>query len=97
MTLVLIPPGEFLMGSTPEENRRGREDGRRCQAQVGLTGSTARLKEEGPQHRVAITKPYWLGSTEVTIGQFKKFVEATKYVTEAEQFGFGNSGATKAG
>ena len=32
--------------------------------------------------------------TEVTIGQFKKFVEATKYITEAEQFGFGNSGAT---
>ena len=25
------------------------------------------------------------------VGQFKKFVEATKYVTEAERFGFGNS------
>jgi formylglycine-generating enzyme required for sulfatase activity len=44
-----------------------------------------------PQHRVAITKPFLLGSTHVTVAQFRKFVEATKYVTEAEQYGFGDS------
>ncbi len=32
-----------------------------------------------------------MSATEVTIGQFRKFVEATKYVTEAEQYGFGDS------
>ena len=32
-----------------------------------------------------------MGSTEVTVAQFRKFVEASKYVTEAEQYGFGNS------
>src|SRR5205823_101880 len=35
-----------------------------------------------------------LGKTEVTYGQFKKFVEASKYVTEAEQYGFGESAET---
>ena len=32
-----------------------------------------------------------MGSTEVTVAQFRKFVEATKYVTEAEKYGFGTS------
>jgi formylglycine-generating enzyme required for sulfatase activity len=93
MTLVLIPPGEFMMGSAPEQAAAGAK----LAEDAKLTPSDylwTRLKEEGPQHRVAITKPYWLGATEVTIGQFKKFVEATGYVTEAEQFGFGNSSAT---
>ncbi len=89
MKLVLIPPGEFLMGSTPEQNALGM----RMAEDAKLTPvdyTWGRLKEEGPQHRVTLTKPSWLGTTEVTIGQFKKFVEATKHVTEAEQFGSGN-------
>ena len=90
MTLVLIPPGEFLMGSTPEQSALGRKMAEDVKLKPD-DYAWARLKEEGPQHRVAITKPYWLGMTEVSIGQFKKFVEATKYVTQAEEFGFGNS------
>lgn len=31
---------------------------------------------EKPQHRVRITRPFYLGVTEVTVGQFRKFVEA---------------------
>jgi len=34
---------------------------------------------EKPQHRVRITKPFWLGMHLVTVGQFRKFVEASKY------------------
>ena len=94
MTLVLIPPGEFLMGSTPEQTALGRKMAEDAKLKPS-DAVWARLQEEGPQHRVAITKPFWLGMTEVTIGQFKKFVDATKYVTQAEQFGFGNSAATK--
>jgi len=94
MTLVLIPPGEFLMGSTPEDIavalKMAQDDGLPPTA-----GELARLKEEGPQHKVAITRPLLMGSTEVTIGQFKKFVEAAKYVTEAEQYGSGDSTSTK--
>ena len=39
---------------------------------------------ERPQHRVVITKPFLMGATEVTVGQFKKF-SATGYLTEAEK------------
>jgi len=44
---------------------------------------------EKPQHRVRITQPFYLGVTEVTRGQFRKFVDATGYRTEAEQDGRG--------
>ena len=44
--------------------------------------------------RVILTTPWLMGVTEVTVGQFRRFVEATRYVTEAEQFGEGNSAAT---
>jgi formylglycine-generating enzyme required for sulfatase activity len=34
---------------------------------------------------IPITKPYWLGTTEVTRGQFRVFVNATGYKTDAER------------
>jgi formylglycine-generating enzyme required for sulfatase activity len=43
--------------------------------------------EEGPAHTVEIGRAFYLGETEVTVGQFRRFVEATKYVTEAEREG----------
>jgi formylglycine-generating enzyme required for sulfatase activity len=64
MTMVLIPAGEFMMGS-PDSDDWGQAN-------------------EKPQHRVQITKPFWLGMHDVTVGQFRKFVEETKYVTGAE-------------
>ncbi len=42
------------------------------------------LSQERPQHRVRLTKPYLIGTTEVTIAQFGSFVKATQYVTQAE-------------
>jgi sulfatase modifying factor 1 len=39
--------------------------------------------DEYPQHRVKINS-FWMDATEVTNAQFKKFVEATGYVTTAE-------------
>jgi formylglycine-generating enzyme required for sulfatase activity len=50
MTLVLIPAGEFHMGS-PGSDPDAEED-------------------EKPQHRVRITRPFYLGTCEVTQGQF---------------------------
>lgn len=72
MKLVLIPAGEFLMGS-PESDRNADDD-------------------EKPQHRVRITRPFYLGAYEVTVGQFRKFVEDTGYKTDAEKDGQGGVG-----
>ena len=55
MKLVLIPPGEFMMGSPKEL----------IDEELRLHGDDDWYKDhlpgEGPQHRVRITKPYWLG------------------------------------
>jgi formylglycine-generating enzyme required for sulfatase activity len=65
MKLVLIPAGEFLMGSPAGDDQA--ED------------------DEKPQHRVPITRPFYLGATEVTRGQFRRFVDELGYRTEAEK------------
>src|SRR5262245_4414485 len=41
--------------------------------------------DEGPRHRVRITRPFMMGIHEVTVGHFRTFVDATKYVTAAER------------
>ncbi len=48
--------------------------------------------DEKPQHRVRITKPFYLGKSEVTVGQFRKFVDDSDYKTEAESDGKGSYG-----
>src|SRR4051794_34023139 len=51
MKLVLIPSGEFPMGS-PDSDKDAKAD-------------------EKPQHRVRITRPFYMGVTEVTQGQYR--------------------------
>ncbi|MGO9467917.1 MAG: SUMF1/EgtB/PvdO family nonheme iron enzyme, partial [Isosphaeraceae bacterium] len=48
--------------------------------------------DEHPQHEVRITRPFYLGVTEVTRGQFRLFVDETGYKTEAEKDGKGGYG-----
>ncbi|QEH38792.1 Serine/threonine-protein kinase pkn1 [Aquisphaera giovannonii] len=48
--------------------------------------------DEKPAHPARITRPFHLGATEVTVGQFRRFVEATGYRTEAERGGKGCRG-----
>jgi formylglycine-generating enzyme required for sulfatase activity len=43
-------------------------------------------------HEVEITQPFYMGAHEVTVGQFRKFVEETGYQTAAERDGLGASG-----
>ncbi len=59
--MVRIPAGDFMMGSglSPEEVDRR------------YGGGAKWYKEEHPQHRVRITKPFWMGETEVTQGLWK--------------------------
>ena len=44
-----------------------------------------RRPDELPRHTVRFAKPLYVGTTEVTVGQFRQFVEETGYVTEAEE------------
>jgi len=57
-----------------------------------LMGDNAGLDDERPAHRVRITRPIYMGKHEVTIAQFRQFVAATNYVTDAEK-GTGFDGA----
>jgi uncharacterized protein (TIGR03067 family) len=58
MKLRLIPPGEYLRGSSPQEILAG------VNATDPYWGQF--LRSSGPQHKVIITQPLYLGSYEVT-------------------------------
>ena len=47
-----------------------------------------RSKDEGPQHQVTISRPFYIGATEVTRGQFAAFVADSGYKTTAEKEGW---------
>ena len=56
-------------------------------------GAYGRYSEcEVPQHRVTLTKPFWMSRYEVTVRQFAEFVNSTGYVTDAEKDGQGCNG-----
>jgi formylglycine-generating enzyme required for sulfatase activity/serine/threonine protein kinase len=65
-------------------------------AGIFLMGSTDEDKDakgdETPRHSVRITRPFYLGATEVTVGQFRRFVDDTGYQTEAQKDGKGGLG-----
>jgi sulfatase modifying factor 1 len=52
-----------------------------------LMGTNDGFPYEGPAHEVTV-KPFKLDRHEVTVAQFAKFVAATGYKTESEQFGW---------
>ena len=56
LDLVLIPAGEFTIGSPQSEKERS--------------------SNEGPQHLVRLTKPFYMGVTEVTQAQWKAVMES---------------------
>ncbi len=62
--MILIPAGQFKMGSPENELDRGRGE---------------------RQHLRVIRQPFYMGETEVTVEQFRRFINATRYVTDAER------------
>jgi formylglycine-generating enzyme required for sulfatase activity len=46
-----------------------------------------RLENEGPEHRVTFRRGFAIGRTEVTVEQFRAFVDGTGYKTDAEKHG----------
>ncbi len=79
MKLVLVPAGEFQMGS-----RESAEELAKAYKGYGAPPADF-FEDEYPLHRVRITKPFYLGVHEVTVGQFRQFVTATGYKTDAEK------------
>jgi formylglycine-generating enzyme required for sulfatase activity len=45
-------------------------------------------REDEVPHKVTLTIPFYMQTTETTIGQWKKFIKDTKYKTQAEKDGF---------
>ncbi len=45
-----------------------------------------------PRQRVRISKPFYMATREVTVGQFRCFVESTGHVTDAEKYGDARAG-----
>jgi formylglycine-generating enzyme required for sulfatase activity len=88
------PPGAALMAKT-FTNSIGLELVR-IDPGTFVMGSPAnepgRFPDEGPQRTVTITRPFYLGKYPVTRGQFRTFVEATRYKTECETDGQGGQG-----
>lgn len=58
-----------------------------------VMGSDRGSADTRPSHRVEITSPFRMSAHEVTVQQFRMFVEATGYTTDAERLG----GAWRAG
>jgi formylglycine-generating enzyme required for sulfatase activity len=79
MKLMPIFEGTFRMGSS-----EAAED----LAQLN-EAEIARFRDEQPQHPVRISRPFYLGKFEVTVAQFRRFVEETGYKTDADRDGGG--------
>jgi formylglycine-generating enzyme required for sulfatase activity len=82
LEVVYLPPGEFLMGSSAEEKAWA------TGIEGGATPGTNRESFEGPKPRLTrIKQGLWMGRTEITVGQFRRFADEAKYVSDAEQDG----------
>ncbi len=76
MELVKIPSGSFIMGSSETDI---------SWAMATLAqGRPANIENEFPVHKVRISRPFHISSTEVTVAQFQTFVDETGYITDAE-------------
>ena len=85
MRFVYIPAGTFMMGSDPSEIRDLQE------AWQG-TPRGYQLASETPMHSLHLTRGFYLAVYEVTVGQFREFVEATNYKSTAEESKVGGMG-----
>lgn len=86
MRFVRIPAGSFDMGNGETADRLAAS-----YPQLERSRLLA-LKDEAPVHRVRITQAFFLGKTEVTVGQFRRFVEASGYLPESLADGTGGYG-----
>ena len=90
MKLVLIPAGEFMMG-----NHETAQAMQKSYPQLD-SKRLEELQDEKPLHKVRISRAFYMGQTEVTVGQFARFVEQSGYVPESVADGTGGYGYSAA-
>lgn len=86
MRFVQIPAGAFQMGNARSLERMQQLFPEYAESQL------AELTDEIPVHTVWITREFWLGQHEVTVGQFRKFIEQSGYIPESVLDGTGAYG-----
>ncbi len=75
MKLVRIPAGTYQMGASSEE----------ISQQFG--GKVPKeVMHQTPKHPVTLTRPFWIGMHEVSVAQFRAFIEETSYQTTSEKW-----------
>jgi formylglycine-generating enzyme required for sulfatase activity len=77
MQFRLIPAGQRWLGSADWEIERMLSREAHPDLRRQIRSEKRRL--------VTFERPFYMGTTEVTVGQFRKFVEATGYVTQVER------------
>ena len=80
MRLIQIEPGEYVRGSIKGDHLRKNHP-----LSTGGVGS----HDSRPRHRVRLTRSFAIAATEVTVGQFRQFIEDTDYISSAESNGRG--------
>lgn len=79
MPFAPVPAGEFVMGER-----------QRFEHPRGYRSNNSDLIAARPRHPVILNGPYYMGQFEVTVGDFRRFVEETGHVTYAEGAGRGS-------
>jgi formylglycine-generating enzyme required for sulfatase activity len=75
MKLILIPPGKFMMGSPEGERLKAAEELKRVlKLDEPVAEIVKWMADEGPQHEVTITKPFYMGVYEVTQEQYEQII-----------------------
>lgn len=84
---VKIPAGEFRIGTDEPSTVL-----KRAYEKYYEDAKEDWFKDEYPSKLKKVEKPFWLGQTEITRGQFERFVKETGYKTTAEQEGKNKGG-----
>jgi len=85
---VRLPAGEFRMGASKHDGTNVIETTHPYDTIPDGVGSTYEMRfKESPAHQVRLTEPFEIATHEVTVDQWKRFLEATGYHSTVEAAG----------